>query len=500
VNAAGGLRPARPEGVRPLRTWLLLCWLACLLACGKSCSCGDDFLAQLESYKGEVQRDEARAVGAWSEVANGERFHMGDGLRTGKLGNAKLALAGSGVALVESNTVLRFVDRDPRGKSRFDLEAGIVRIDSGDFDIDIETPRGIARLGKSSSVRIVSTDEDTLFDVLVGQVAIDQAGTVEALAAGQQLELKGDEKLAAAKARATGETPASEPPDAGSEAKATPVRPSAAPTGPQTAELSMPELDSMTLHAPSLPVTFRVQAPACNAAKNERPNADLDGKTASAEAGGSGLVLSLNRPGAHRLNLRCDRRLVRQTTLHVIRDAATMELPKSANRVEVEADGRRYTVRYQNVIPVVSINWRDADPRGDYELVLKRGNREQTYRSAKPTRDLPGVELMEGNYDFWFTSASGQKSNVGGLRIEFDNTARALSLSEPVDGASVQGNEVLVSGVALLRTQVTANGVPLQLDPKGRFRAQVALNAERSVLVRAIHPSAGVHYYLRRLH
>ncbi|MET0285668.1 MAG: hypothetical protein ABW352_14410, partial [Polyangiales bacterium] len=415
MNAAGRLRPAASAHVRPARTWLLLCLVTCLLACGKSCSCGDDFLAQLDSYAGEVQRDEARAIGAWSEVANGERFHMGDGLRTGKQGNAKLALAGSGLALVESNTVLRFVDRDPRGKSRFDLEAGMIRIDSGDFDIDIETPRGIARLGKSSSVRIVSNDEETLFDVLVGQVAIDQAGAVEQLAAGQKLELKGDEKLTA-KPRA-GPDVEDAATDAGSEAKAAPPVRTAGTNAPQAAELSMPEIDSMTLHAPTLPVTFRVQAPACNPAKNERPTADLDGKAASPEAGGNGLVLSLNRAGAHRLNLRCDRRLVRQTTLHVIRDAATMELPKSANRVDVEADGRRYTVRYQNVIPVVSINWRDAEPRGDYTLVLKRGSREQTYRSAKPTRDLPGVELMDGNYDFWFTSASGQKSNVGGLRI-----------------------------------------------------------------------------------
>jgi hypothetical protein len=497
VNAAGRLRPAsyeRPDA-RPLTSWLLLLCLACLLACGKSCSCGDAFLAQLETYKGEVQRDEARAVGAWSGVANGERFHMGDGLRTGKQGNAQLSLAGSGVALVESNTVLRFIDRDPRGKSRFDLEAGAVRIDSGEFDIDIDTPRGIARLSKASSIRILSNDEETQFDVLVGQVAIDQSGTVEQLEAGEQLALKGDEQLGEKAAVAAADDAGA---DAASAANTVALRtPNAA--GPQTAELSMPEIDSMTLHAPSLPVTFRVQTPTCKAA-NERPNADLDGKAATPEADGNGLLLSLGRPGAHRLNLRCDRRVVRQTTLHVIRDAATMELPRSANRVDVEADGRRYTVKYQNVIPVVSMHWSDADPRGDYTLVLKRGGREQTYRSDKPTRDLPGVELMEGNYDFWFTSASGQKSNVGGLKIEFDNTARALSLSEPVDGAAAEGNDVVVSGVALLRTQVTANGVPLALDPKGRFRAQVALNAEKSVLVRAIHPSAGVHYYLRRLH
>ncbi len=482
---------------RPLRAWWLLLSLS-LLACGKGCSCGDAWLAQLESFKDEVQRDEARAVGTWSEVANGERFHIGDGLRTGRQGNAQLSLAGGGTALVESNTVLRFVDTDPRGKSRFDLEAGTVRIDSGQYDIDIETPRGIARMSKGSSVRVQSDDDSTQFDVLVGQVAIDQAGTLEPLAAGQKLALQGDQRLTTAKAEAEA-AGANEAGTAAPDATTSAVR--ATMPGRQTAELSVPaEVDSMTLHAPTLPVMFRVLAPSCDASKNERPSADLDGKSAAAEPDGTGLLLSLTRPGAHRVNLRCDKRVVKQTTLHVIRDAATMELPKSANRVDVEADGRRYTVRYQNVIPVISIDWPGATPGGEYTLVLKRGGREQSYRTSKPAKDLPGVELIDGNYDFWFTSASGQKSAVGGLRIEFDNTSRALSLSEPVDGAPAQGNEVAVSGVALLRTQVTANGVPLALDPKGRFRAQVPLNAEKSVLVRASHPSAGVHYYLRRLH
>jgi hypothetical protein len=495
VSSAGRTRPASQQQsdqrrLRRWRTWLVLLCFVCSMACGKSCSCGDEFLAELQKFQGEVQRDESVSVGAWSGVANGERFHLGDGLRTGKQASAQLSLTGNGVALVEQNTVLRFVDRDPRGKSKFELDEGTVRIDSGEFDIDIETPRGIARMSKQSSVRIVSTDEETQFDVLVGQVAIDQAGQVSELAAGQQLELGDDGKTANDMPKGA------EPPGEGDAGEAGAKNPQQAAARP--AELAMPEIDSMTLHAPSMPVTFRVQSPECK--PGEKASADLDARAAVPDPSGNGLLLSLTRTGAHRLNLRCDKRVVRQTTLHLIRDAATMELPKSANRVDVEADGRRYTVRYQNVIPVVSMHWSDADPRGDYTLVLRRGTKEQSYHSKTPTRDLPGAELIEGNYDFWFTSASGQKSNLGGLRIEFDNTARALSLSEPLDGATVEGNEVTVSGVALLRTQVTANGVPLPLDPKGRFHAQVALNAERSVLVRAIHPSAGVHYYLRRLH
>ncbi|HEY6878561.1 MAG TPA: FecR domain-containing protein, partial [Polyangiales bacterium] len=293
MRPAGRARPASIGGAggRSWWAWLAPALLSLLLACGKSCSCGEDFLAQLEGFQGEVQRDEANSVGSWSAVANGERFQMGDGLRTGRKGHAQLSLAGSGVALVQSNTVLRFVDRDPRGKSRFDLEQGDVRIDSGEYDIDIETPRGLARMSKGSSLRIVSNGEDAQFDVFVGQVAIDHAGQSSALGAGDKLELTGAATNEPGEPSEVPAEPTVELIDAGAPA---PVQRSApAMNQPRGAELAMPEIDAMTLHAPSLPVTFRVQSPPCNAEKGERPNADLDGRSATPDPGGDGLLLSL---------------------------------------------------------------------------------------------------------------------------------------------------------------------------------------------------------------
>jgi hypothetical protein len=88
------------------------------------------------------------------------------------------------------------------------------------------------------------------------------------------------------------------------------------------------------------------------------------------------------------------------------------------------------------------------------------------------------------------------------LRIEFDNTARSLTLTEPKEGSTAGNARVTttpVSGVALLRSSVSANGVPLALDDKGRFRAQIPLDDRARLVVMAAHPSAGLHYYLRRL-
>ena len=482
------------------RHWAVLTVLSMLLACaGKAC--GESFLAELVEQHGEVQRDRAERVTAWSTAAAGDRFQVGDGLRTGKSGKAQLSLGPEGMALVEPNTVLRFLDRDPRAGTgnRLSLETGVVRIESGGLTLDVHTARGLARVTEGASVRIISAAGDTRFDVLVGRVAIDADGAHQELTAGQTLELAlpsgvASDDIALEDANA-------EPPvdrslsDAGAARAGAGAGNNAASAGRDAVDMALPETDSLTLHAPALPVTFRLQRPACA----EQVVSELDGRALPPSAEGEQMLLRINTPGAHRLRVRCAKRVVRDTIVRVLRDAANLELPKSAQRVDVEADGRRYTVRYHNVMPVVNVRWSDARPSDSYRLVLRRGTREQTYRSDKPVRDLSGVELIEGNYDFWFTDASSQKSRVGSLRIEFDNTARSLSLSEPVEGSLASGDQVLVSGVALLRSQVSANGVPLTLDSKGRFHAQVPLSAEKSVLVRANHPAAGVHYYLRRL-
>jgi hypothetical protein len=463
------------------RAWLLL--LLGLLACGGSL-CGESYLAELESHQGEVQRDQAHAVGAWASVSQGDRFRMGDGLRTGRSGTARLSLAADGVAQVEANTVLRFLDRDPRGAGRrIAVEDGVVRIESGQLDLDIDTPRALARLTKGSKVRIVAADRGLQLDVEVGRVAIDRDGGSSELLAGQKIELGLAQPV----------TPSE--PIAPPAAAAAVVTPAAQPTLEQLpADVTLPALEPSTLHATSLPLALRLPAVSCD----ERLAVELNGRS-QGDQDPRGPVARVANAGAHRLRLRCGKTLVSDLVLRVVRDAATLELPKSAQRVEVEADGRRYTVRYHNVLPVVSVRWRDAKPAPSYALVLERGGRERKLSGATASRELGRAELTEGDYKFWFTGAAGQRSPVGSLRIEFDNTARALSLSEPVDGSTAEGDQTMVSGMALLRSTVSANGVALALDAKGRFSSLVPLGEERSVLVRAIHPAAGVHYYLRRL-
>lgn len=458
----------------------------CVICAGAGCgACDDAYLAELAKFQGDVQRDEARTVGSWGAVKAGDRFHVGDGLRTGARGSAELSLASDGVALVEANTLLRFLDRDPRaGDRRLALEQGVVRIESGRVELDVHTPRALARVAENTTVRIVALDRDLHFDVLVGRVAIeDDTGSSEIKA--------GEQRTIAARPSVPDGGPPRGAVDAGAANAPEPVRDASLE---RSADIALPALESMTLHAPTLPLTARVGAPACD----DRITVEIDGRPVDAQPEAGTLLLEL-RPGQHSFRVRCGRKIAQQGSVRALRDQATLELPKSAQRLDVEADGRRYTVRYQNLLPIVTARWKTAREAAGYTLHLRRAKRERKFAAAEPEHTLPAGELSEGDHEFWFTSAGGQRSEVTRLRIEFDNTARSLSLSEPTESSEAEDGRVWVSGVALLRSQVSANGVPLPLDAKGRFRARVPLTAERTVVVRAIHPAAGVHYYVRQL-
>lgn len=473
------------------RTRLVWLALSLTMACAGGFCGGAEQLAELTTHSGDVQRDESNQVGRWRDVQARARFFVGDGLRTGPNGRAQLSLSSDAVALVEANTILRFLDRDPRGgDGRLSVEEGSLELESGALSLDVAIPRALARLERGARVRIMAGPRGVALDVLVGRVTLDQEGSERALSAGEKLELS---PLGAAPSSRTSDAAPTladaAPADTEDEANAAAARVhTAEPSG--DVDLQLTSLAPLTIHAPSLPVTLQVAAQPCEAGAQ----LEIDGQKTR---GQPALTVRLGA-GTHRLRLRCGRKLLESGSVRVLRDAATAELPHSAQRIDIDADGRRYTVKYQNVLPVVSVRWSRARSAPKYELVLRRGKRERSFRLTQPRFQIPASELAEGNYEFWFEGEGGQRSETGALRIEFDNTARSLTLTEPKEGAAA-GSVTPVSGVALLRSAVSANGVPLALDDKGRFRAQIPLDGRARLVVIAAHPSAGLHYYLRRL-
>jgi hypothetical protein len=318
--------------------------------------------------------------------------------------------------------------------------------------------------------------------VLVGRVAVEHDGKSDILSAEQV---------------ALSEKPRPEP-DAG---PAAPVEerakePGAAPTH---ADFALESPESATVHATSLPVDLGVTLPSCPDGQATLEVIGQGGKRPQAPSD-SGSVLVRLGAGANRLRFRCGKAVSDEGVLRVQRDPATMELPKTVPHVAVEADGRKYTVRYQNVLPAVALSWPNAPAASSYTLVLKRRDRNQRFTLRQPKHELASGELGEGDHEFSFSTEAGRRSATGMMRIVFDNTARSAYLSSPPEGSSPSGGSVTVAGAALLRSDVSVNGVRVDLDAQGRFRLDVPFKPGQSaVVVRVSHPVTGVHYYLRRM-
>lgn len=186
-------------------------------------------------------------------------------------------------------------------------------------------------------------------------------------------------------------------------------------------------------------------------------------------------------------------------TIRVIRDAATRQLPRVAPINTVDADGRRYTVLYQNRLPQIAFQWPGTSDAGPYELHLTPEKGEpRVFDTPEPTYRTRAGELDEDTYQYYFQGASA-RSKTSVLRIEFDNAAPSAYLRLPAVSQAWRGDSLEVAGTALPDSEVSVNGVAVPLDRQGRFSTQVPLPiATGSVAVRLTSPRQGVHYYLRR--
>lgn len=462
--------------------------------CAGSCA-SEEQLAELTTLQGaRVERDSASAQRRWHKAQLHDRFQMGDGLRTGPDSEADLALSPSGVAHVEPGTLLRFLASAPTSHS-VSLESGTVEIVAEQMDIEVHTPRAVAKLTHGSKMKLTASEGRERFDLVVGRVVVSHDDSQQVLEPEQALELGPPAAQASA---------ADVPLDAGSPAgpaDASPSEPATQPASGETvnearpaatAELNLVAIEPATIHAPQLPVDAHLSLPPCA----EGTKLLVDGHVLSAAERDGALRLPAGR---HRLRVLCGGELTKESQIVVKRDAAKLEIPKRAQSVRVEADGRRYTVLYQNLLPFVSFVWPGNHDGSKFTLLLRRGKRDRSFELSRPEHALPGNTLGEGEHKFWFRDARGRSSKPGSIRLSFDNAARSAYLSSPAEG-SPASDTVLVEGAALLRSEVQVDGTPVALDEKGRFRRDVALKpGQRTIAVRVQHPESGVHYYLRHL-
>jgi len=266
---------------------------------------------------------------------------------------------------------------------------------------------------------------------------------------------------------------------------------------PARATMSITAGESPVLHDPQLPTAVGVKfGTSCTGAGVVEVAKDRSFKRVIAHSTGrTGSANVLLAAGSYAYRVRCDGGGSAAGTLRVVRDSGRTPLPKAAARTSVEADGREYTILYQNLLPELTLSWRNARSAASYTFVVKpKVGAAKRFPSPSPRVSLRAGELGEGSYKFWVeTPQPNGRSEETRIVIEFDNAAASASL----ESVEIKDGKARVKGVVIEGSSVTAAGAPVELDRHRRFVTELApRDDEDGIAVRIAHPKLGVHYYV----
>jgi hypothetical protein len=491
----------------------LLCWVSCS-------SCRDSaFVAELVELQQNVDRDFRRAPEAWGPAKKGDRFELGDGLRTGAMSLATLALPRRARLLVKSDTVVRFKRSldDSSPHDQIEMDKGEVEIETGALDLGISTSHGVVKLATESRVRMRAEPQKTRFDVVVGRVEYSLDGAARTVSAGSGFDLevlRASVEKDPAPFAATAPSSSSPPPLENAKAVAEASESESGkrlsditfPEPPPSAFLTIPAGESATIHDPAPPTDVRMTFDGCpelGLLELDRGNGKFDGPRAR----GTGELLARIPKGTYRYRVRCvhggrvQHPIAKSGRLIIVPDAATRPLPNAPATITADADGRRYTISYQNRLPIITLRWPDAPRANGYRLFVKPEQGAQfSADSSKSSVTLAPGRVGEGLHQFWFETRDGKRSERGNLQVSFDYTARTAYLTSPAEGEHAQGGSARFAGGVLIGSTVQVQGTPLKLDGQGRFSTNVEVPAAvGGAYVRVQHRSTGIHYYLRHL-
>ena len=154
-------------------------WAAGVAALVVALGCGGkhDHVAKLIEAAQAVDRAEAAKPGAWRGAAVGDRFNLGDAVRTGPTASARLELAGGGRLRMGKSTVIRFA-ASASGQAPFQLgvDTGEAEIEAGDGGARFEAGGRVTKMQKGSRLRIAAGDAGLRFDVIVGSAELEGGG------------------------------------------------------------------------------------------------------------------------------------------------------------------------------------------------------------------------------------------------------------------------------------------------------------------------------------
>jgi hypothetical protein len=271
---------------------------------------------------------------------------------------------------------------------------------------------------------------------------------------------------------------------------------------PTFSHITLGTVASANLHVVRAPVNVRINFKEHCARAIVEVARGNNFKRATQRRAGKGNAIVVLPSGSHKYRVRCyagdtlTAKAAATGRLSVKRDSGSRPLPRGAPKNTIDADGRRYTVLFQNRLPAIKMQWRKAPSASKYTLkIVPSKGKTKEVSGAKAERDFKPGTFTEGEYEYWFT-ANGKESKHSKLKISFDNAAATGYLSAPRPNAKLSGSETQVSGAAVLGWTVSVGGKALTLDKQYRFNEVVPL-APDGLAVRFSHPKYGVHYYIR---
>jgi hypothetical protein len=486
--------------------------------------------ARLTAWRGAVEIDRAGTIIPASKDAP---LLAGDLVRTGAGAEARLGFDNGQTVRLGERALLR-LGRDPASSLELTVIVGQADVEGapktapGDHPrpLQIVTPSGPVRLAPGGRLRVKALSDRTHYELMVGQASLTGAdaalvtlvpGDGLSIAIGgsvleryhiqlgasevETIEASDPDKSTAA---ADEDSPA-EPAGAGSPGNEAAVAPTS-----NGIDVTISAGETATVHSEGRAaalVRFRlpVDCPASTAILRGLPR-DPRKTLTTADAG---FVSARLPPGYFAYRLICAGRQRARGTLTIRSDTGLATLPRRPPRNRLDADGRRYTVLFQNLLPTFELSWPHAPTATTYVLHVQTRGRAHTWPSSAPALELRPGAVAEGEHTWWWSTADGRRSATTTLTLKFDNAALAAEiqsprpqqagLPDPISGSVPAALEV--AGTTLPGSRVTVDDVGLPLDAQGRFRAEIPLPAadRRALAIRIEHRRTGVHYYLRRL-
>ncbi len=334
--------------------------------------------------------------------------------------------------------------------------------------VRIAVPGGVIAVAPGGTVNVGVGKSGTTFDVQAREITFEGSGEPQRIRSGQRATLSGAGEL------------------------------SIQGRGLDHADVEISAGESVVIHDPAPPTAVRFRF---DGVCPDSGVLQLRGGKAGQFAVGEGAVALAVGRGAQRYELRCgsDRaRVVRQGKLSVLADDGSRRVAARAPATTLAADGHRYTVLYQNRLPVLTLTWPGAPELSSLLLAHEFEGKKQELILSQPRHTFESGSLREGRHAFFFTGG-GKVSRHTRVEIQFDNAAPTATLDAAASGDIEPGDPLTISGIALPGWQVKVGEQLVVQDAQGRFSSPASWpSATRALAVRLSHPERGTHVYLRR--